>query len=163
MILSLIVALSENGVIGKDGDLPWHLPADLKRVKRLTTGHTLIMGRKTFDSIGRPLPNRRSIVLTRDPSWRHDGVDVAHDFASAVVLAEDAAETEAFVFGGAAVFTEALPRADRLHVTRVHTTIDGDVYFPHWDIGAWRLLSEKRYAADDRHAHAYSFQTYERR
>ncbi len=159
-MISLIVARSENRVIGRDGDLPWHLPADLKRFKRLTLRHTVIMGRKTFESIGRPLPRRRSIVLSRNPDYRPEGAEVAHGLERALELA--AGETEVFVIGGARVFAEALPRADRLYLTLVHAEVEGDVFFPEVDAEDWRLVSEERHEADDRHAHAFSFLTYER-
>lgn len=158
-----MVAMAENRVIGRDGALPWHLPADFKRLKRLTIGHTLVMGRKTFDSIGKPLPGRRSIVLTRDPAWHHPGVDVAHRFDDALAMAAAAGEDEIFVFGGAGVFRRALPRADRLYQTLVHAEVEGDVYFPPFDPADWQLVEDQRHPADPRHAYDYSFRRFERR
>ncbi len=159
MKISLIVAMSENGVIGRGGDLPWHLSADLKRFKKLTLGHVVIMGRKTFESIGRPLPRRRSLVLSRDPAYRAAGAEVAASLEQALAMA--AAEDDVFVIGGAAVFAEALPLADRLYLTLVHAEVDGDVTFPAVDTDSWRLISTERHEADAKHAYAFSFLVYE--
>lgn len=160
MRISLVVAMAENGVIGNGGDLPWHLPADLKRFKRLTLGHVIVMGRKTFESIGRPLPKRRSVVITRDPAWRHDGVTVVHGLDEA--LCQAAGEDEVFVIGGAEIFALAWPRADRLYLTRVHADVDGDVRLPEIDTGGWQLVSAERHPADERHACAFTFEQWER-
>jgi len=163
MRVSILAAVAENGTIGAGGSLPWHLPDDFKRVKRLTTGHTLIMGRHTFDSIGKPLPNRRSIVLSRDPAYAPPGVDRATSLDQALAMAQDAGETEAFIFGGAGVFTSALSIADRMLLTIVHAEIDGDVCFPAWDPTDWRLIEDQRVDPDSRHAYPYSFRTFVRR
>ena len=160
MKISLLVAVSENRIIGKGGGLPWHLPADLKRFKRLTLGHAVIMGRRTFESIGRPLPKRRSIVLSRDPAYAPAGAETAAGLDAALALA--AGEDEVFVIGGSEVFAEALPRADRLYLTRVHAEVEGDVVFDGLDLGAWELVSTERREADERHAHAFSFEVYAR-
>lgn len=157
-MIALIFAQSENGVIGRDGRLPWHLPADLKRFKALTTGHTLVMGRKTYESIGRPLPDRRSIVITRNPKLQIDGVDVVASLDEALALAEG----DLFVIGGATVYALALPRADRIYRTVVHATIEGDVTLDEWDERGWRLVSRERREADDRHAYAITFEVWER-
>jgi len=141
--IALIVAVSENGVIGRDNQLPWHLPADLKRFKQLTTGHAVIMGRKTFESIGKPLPLRRNIVITRRKNWNADGIEVAHSLDEAIGLA--ASDDEVFILGGAEVFRDALPRANTLYLTRVHATVDGDVYFPPVDWSQWQLIEEERH------------------
>jgi dihydrofolate reductase len=133
--LSIIVAIDRNRGIGVRNQLPWHLPEDLAHFKRLTTGHPIIMGRKTFDSIGKPLPNRRSIVITRDRAWRHEGVDVVHSLDDAVALAGDA---PAFVIGGAQVFAEALNVVDRLIVTEIHAAFDCDTFLPPIDAAVWR-------------------------
>ena len=145
MTVSLILAMSENRVIGRDGGLPWHLPKDLKRFKQLTLGHVLIMGRKTYESIPkRPLPKRRSIVLSRDPDCRPEGVEVARSLEEAFELAGG---EDVFVIGGAGVFAATAPSADRLYLTLVHTEIDGDVVLPELDEGSWRLLSDERHEA----------------
>jgi len=160
MTLSCIVAVSENGVIGRNKNLPWKLSADLRRFKQLTTGHAIIMGRKTFDSIGRPLPNRISIVLTRNRDYAPPGVMVVHSFDQAVAACQD--QQEAFVIGGEAVFREALPRTKRLHLTRVHANIEGDAYFPETDLADWKLLDQEHHSEDERNDYAFTFYVYER-
>ena len=160
MTLSCIVAVSENGVIGRKNELPWKLSADLRRFKQLTTGHAIIMGRKTFDSIGRPLPGRTSIVMTRDLGYESPGVVVVHSFDQAVAACED--QQEAFVIGGEAVFREALPRAQRLYLTRVHKNAEGDAYFPEAEIAGWKLLQQERHPEDDKNDYPFTFCVYER-
>ena len=152
--------MAENRVIGRNNQLPWHLPADLKRFQALTTGHTIIMGRKTFDSIGRALPRRRTIVLTRDRAWRRDGVDVSHDLAGALSLVRK--ENEIFIAGGAELYRHALPVADRIYLTVVHAEVEGDAHFPAVSPAEWVLAEEKTEPADDRHPFSYSFLRYER-
>jgi dihydrofolate reductase len=133
--ISLIAAVARNGVIGKDGRVPWHLPDELERFKATTMGHPLVMGRRTFESIGRTLPGRRTIVVTRDPRWHHPGVESAHSFAEALSLAGPA--DEVFVAGGAEVYAEALPFAHRLVLTEVDAEPEGDTWFPAWDRASW--------------------------
>ena len=173
MKISLLVAVAENRVIGRDGRLPWYLPADLKYFKKLTRGHTVIMGRKTHESIierlGKPLPKRRSLVLSRDPSYQAPGVEVAASLEQALELAGgepgvtlEAGERNIFVIGGAAVFAEALPQADRLYLTRVHAEVEGAVFFPEIDAESWRLISEERHETDERHAYPFSFLVFDR-
>jgi dihydrofolate reductase len=162
MLRSIIVAAAENGVIGRNGQLPWRLSADLRRFKQLTMGHAVLMGRKTYESIGRPLPGRRMIVITRQPGYDAVGVEIAHSLAAACGLAANAHETEAFIIGGAEIFGEALPHADRLYFTRVHATIDGDVYFPPFDRADWSLTSKEEHPADVKNDYPFTFQTYER-
>lgn len=158
MTLSCIVAVSDNGVIGRDNALPWHLPADLKRFKNLTMGHTIVMGRKTFESIGRPLPGRTSIVLSRRGYDPPEGVLVAGSLDEALDMCGE--DTEVFVIGGASVFREALPRCDRIYLTRVHADIEGDTTFPLESIRGWTLRDDERHAPDEKHPYAYSFQVY---
>lgn len=160
MTLSCIVAVSENGVIGRKNGLPWKLSADLRRFKQLTTGHAIIMGRKTFDSIGRPLPNRTSIVMTRDLGYESPGVVVVHSFDQAVAACED--QQEAFVIGGEAVFREALPRSQRLYLTRVHKNVEGDAYFPEAELAGWKLLQQERHPEGDKNDYPFTFCVYER-
>ena len=160
MTLSCIVAVSENGVIGRKNELPWKLSADLRRFKQLTTGHAIIMGRKTFDSIGRPLPNRTSIVMTRDLGYESPGVVVVHSFDQAVAACED--QQEAFVIGGEAVFREALPRSQRLYLTRVHKNVEGDAYFPEAELAGWKLLQQERHPEGDKNDYPFTFCVYER-
>ncbi|MEM1178863.1 MAG: dihydrofolate reductase [Acidobacteriota bacterium] len=159
--VSLVAAVASNGVIGRDGDLPWRLPKDLRHFKRLTVGHTVLMGRRTWDSIGRPLPKRRSIVLSRDPSFVAPGADVAGDFESALALAHG--DGPLFVIGGHSLYAAALPTATCLELTRVHAEIDGDVTFPAVDWGRWRLEWSEEHPADDRHAHRFTFERHVRR
>jgi dihydrofolate reductase len=152
--------MAENRVIGRNNTLPWHLPADLKRFKALTTGGTLIMGRHTFDAIGKALPGRRTIVLSRDSAWRGTGVEVAHDLDEAIELA--AGDSEVFVGGGAQVYRQAMPLADRMHLTLVHTIVEGDAHFPPIPPGEWTIAEEEKYPADEKNAFAMTFRRYER-
>jgi dihydrofolate reductase len=161
MIVSLIVAMDARGIIGRQGELPWHLPADLKRFKSLTLGHPVVMGRKTFESIGRPLPGRTNIVISHDERYHApDGVIVVNSFDAA--MARCAAEEEVFVIGGESIYRLALERADRLYVTRVHAAVDGDARFPAPGLSGWKLVSEESHGTDERHAHEFTFQVYER-
>lgn len=141
MQLSIIVAVARNGVIGLDNQLPWRISGDLKHFKALTLGHHLLMGRKTFESVGKALPGRTTIVLSRGAPELPAGVAHATSLDRATELARAAGETEAFVAGGAAVYAEALPKADNLYLTRVAIEVAGDTYFPDWDRDAWQLLS----------------------
>ena len=158
----MIVAVAENGVIGADGGLPWRLADDLRRFRALTTGHCIIMGRRTYDSIGRPLPDRTSIVLTRDPSWTADGVHVASSLDDALAIAASLDDEEAFVIGGAEIYRIAMPIANRLHVTLVHATVDGDTLLPTIDPAAWRVVHDEKVAADERNEHAVTYRVLER-
>jgi len=160
MILSLVVAADEQNVIGKDNRLPWHLPGDLKYFKNLTWGMPILMGRKTFESIGKPLPGRQSIVMTRSNAWAHPGVTVVHSFAGAVAAAEALSVKEIFVIGGAEIFREALPQANRLYLTRIHRLYEGDTWFP--ELGPeWQLTREKLVEAEGE-TPAHRFQVWER-
>jgi dihydrofolate reductase len=161
MILSLIVAMDGQGVIGREGRLPWHLPDDLRRFKSLTLGHPVIMGRKTFASIGRPLPGRTNIVITRSEHWTAPAGVVVVDSLDAAIARCTGAE-EVFVIGGESIYRLALARADRLYVTRVHASVEGDARFPDPDLTGWKLASEEHHRADARHAHGFTFQVYER-
>ena len=162
MKLSLIVAVSENGCIGKGGDLPWRLPVDLKRFKALTMGKPIIMGRKTYESIGRALPGRRNIVVTRQQNYAVPECECVPSLSAALELV-GAATDEACIIGGAMLYTEALPQADILHLTRVHAQVDGDVYFPtiHWE-DLTRTASE-HHPQDEHHAFAFTFETWARK
>ena len=159
-MVSLVAAMSENRVIGKNGKLPWHLPEDLKFFKKLTVDHTVIMGRKTFDEIKRPLDNRRNVVITRNHAFQPHGATVVPTLAEALALG--ATESEVFVIGGGEIFKLALPRADRLYLTAVHAQIEGDTYFPAFDTAAWVLEEDERHEADDKHAYPFSFRRYQR-
>ncbi len=161
MTVSLVVAAAKNNVIGRDGELPWHLPDDLRHFKRLTTGKAVIMGRRTFESIGRPLPDRRNIVMTRDPDYAASGCDVVTSVSDALDLAGD--DTEVMVIGGGQVYRDFLPRADRIYLTRVQAEIEGDTHFPEVDPGDWQLVSTEHHAADEKHAYAFELMVFERR
>lgn len=162
MRISLVVAVAENGVIGRAGALPWRLPDDSRRFRLLTTGHHVIMGRLTFESIGRPLPDRVNVVLTRGGRFSAEGVRVAADLAEGLAMARQAGETEAFVIGGTSVYAAALPIADAVHLTRVHAVVEGDARFPELDPAAWIETSREHHPSDARHAYAFTYTLLER-
>jgi dihydrofolate reductase len=162
MRLSLIAAVGENGVIGRSGRLPWHLPADLERFKALTMGHHLLLGRKTFEAIGRPLAGRRMVVVSRGAWTAPPGVEVVGSPQEAVARAAAAGESEAFVAGGGEIYRALLPQADRVYLTRVKAAPQGDTLFPELPASAWRLVSRQERAADERNAHDLLFLVYER-
>lgn len=153
--------MAENRVIGRDGALPWRLPRDMRRFKDLTTGHPVIMGRRTYDTLPRPLPNRRNLIITRDTSYEAPGAEVFHRLDDA--LAASSADEEVFVAGGQEVYQLAFPRADRVYLTVVHTILDGDTFFPPFDMDDWHLDEDIRFQADDTHLFPCSFRLYTRR
>ncbi len=161
-MLSLIFARSENNVIGLNNDLPWRLSGDLKWFKQLTTGHTIIMGRKTFMSIGKPLPKRRHIVITRNPAWNADGVEVVHSLEEA--LKAVAQEEQAFIIGGATIYQQALEAdlADRVYETLVHADVDGDTFLAFEPGDAWALVSVNAQQADEKNEYAYTFRIWKK-
>lgn len=161
MKLSILVAMSHGRVIGRDGQLPWRLSADLQRFKRVTMGHPIIMGRKTFESIGRPLPGRQSIVITRQSDYRAEGVQVVSSLPEALRIAATAS-AEAFVVGGAQIYSLALPLADRLYITLVEADTAGDTFFPEWNSGTWRMVEENQHPADAKNSFGMRFQVYDR-
>ena len=163
MKLSIIVGRARNGVIGRDGDLPWRLPADLAQFKRRTMGHHLIMGRNTFVSLPGILPGRPHIVLSRDAAYRPEGVTVCRSLADAVGLARSAGDDEAFVIGGGAVYREALATADRVYLTRVDAEVEGDVTFDDLDAAQWVEVEREVHPADERHAYDFAVCVYDRR
>ena len=163
MIISMLVAMDEKRGIGKAGKLPWHLSSDLKRFRELTMGHHLIVGRKTFESIGKPLPGRQTIVVTRDVSFKPDGCFVAGSLQEAVALAAERGETEAFVIGGAAIYAEALGVCDRIYLTEVHAEVDADTFFREFDRGDWIETQQIEHPADDKNQYAFTFKVLERR
>jgi dihydrofolate reductase len=168
MHIAIHVAIAENGVIGRDGGLPWRLSTDLKRFKADTMGKPIIMGRKTYEGIGKPLPGRLNIVVTRDRDWRAEGVEVAHSLDDAIRLARARARCmagvdEVCVVGGGEIYRQALPLADRLHVTHVLAEVEGDAHFPPIDPAAWRQVSSEEIAAGERDSHATRHAVYERR
>lgn len=163
MIISCIVATAHNGVIGSDNDIPWYLPADLKYFKKVTSGHHIIMGRKCYKSIGRPLPKRTNVILTRDPYFITTGCLVAHHITEALEMAYDRGEEEAFIIGGGQIYEATKDLWDRLYLTSVDLTVEGDIYFPQLDYdNDWNLVSREDHSADDRNEHDYSFKIYHR-
>jgi dihydrofolate reductase len=160
MKLSLIVAMADNNAIGLNHTLPWHLPADLKHFKQITTGKPVLMGRKTFDAIGRPLPERTNIVVTRDTTYEAPGCVATHSIEEALIVAGDAEEV--MVIGGAEFYRQLLPRADRIYLTRVHGVVDGDVFFPEIDDTEWQEVERIDHTADEKNAYDYSFIRLER-
>lgn len=162
-ILSLLVAADENNVIGKNNQLPWHLPNDLKYFKNQTWGMPILMGRKTFESIGKPLQGRKSIVITRNDDWQHEDVKVVHSIDEAIGAARDFAVKEIFVIGGAQIFKTSLPRAHRVYLTRIHHTFEGDVYFPDLPVTEWIRVRSKYCDADEKNLYPHTFEVWERR
>ena len=159
-LISLIVAMAQNGVIGRDNALPWRLPADLKRFKAFTLGKTVLMGRKTFESIGRPLPGRDNLVLTRDRRWMAPGVIVVHSVEQALTQAGD---NELVAIGGAQIYRLVLPFARRIYLTHVHADVPGDTFFPDFDPTQWDDVECRMHPADEEHAYPVTFVTLERR
>ena len=160
MKLSLVVAMARNGVIGRDGGLPWHLPADLKLFRAITLGKPIVMGRRTHESIGRALPGRRNIVLSRAPGYQATDCEVFESLDAALVALADT--TEVMIVGGAALYAQALPHAECIYVTDVDAELDGDVHFPAFDSDAWRELEREAHAPDASHAYSYCFRVLER-
>jgi len=167
MKLALIVAYAQNLVVGIDNKLPWHLPEDLKYFKRITTGKAIIMGRKTYESIGRPLPNRTNIVISRNPSFNADGVEVVSSLEAAIEHAENVnlinGEEEVMVIGGAAIYEAALPLADRLYITHVHADVHGDAYFPKVDFTQYQEMGREDYQSSEANPYDYSFVVYDKK
>jgi dihydrofolate reductase len=162
MIISIIAAKAENNVIGKDNQLIWHLPEDMKFFKKMTSGHHVAMGRKTFESLGKPLPNRTNYVITRNKSYDQEGVIVVHDIEEAIEKARFKGADELFILGGGEIYRQSLALADRLVITEVKTTIEGDTYFPEIETSAWKEVSRDEHTSDDRHAYDYAFVIYEK-
>jgi dihydrofolate reductase len=154
-LVSIVVATDERGAIGRDGRLPWHLPDDLRRFKALTMGKPIVMGRKTWESIGRPLPGRQNIVVTRQPGFQAAGATIVSSLEDALAAAANAAEI--CVIGGAEVYRLALPHAQLIYLTRVHAMVEADTYFPPVDAAHWEQGSREDHAADERHVYPYSF------
>ncbi len=161
--LVMIAAAGENNALGKDNDLIWHLPDDFKRFKSLTTGHKIIMGRKTFESFPKPLPNRFHIIITRNKDYRvdHPECQVVHNLDEALKLVSE--EAMAFIIGGGEIYTQALPHSDRIELTRVHASFEADTFFPHIDPAHWELIQEVHHPEDERHKYAFSYLSYIRK
>ena len=166
MVVSLIAAVADNGVIGRAGGLPWHLPADLRRFKRLTLGHHLVLGRSTWETLDGPLPERTVVVVSRRPGYRADGAHVVTTVVQALALAHDAGDPEPFIAGGAQIYREALTQGlvDRMYLTRIHRAYEGDTRFPDWEEEAWRVVAREAHAAEgDADRPAFEFLVLERR
>jgi len=157
MIVSSIVAIAENHGIGKNNGLLWRLPADLKHFKDITTGHPVIMGRKTFESVGKPLPNRRNIIVTRNTELEIPGAEVVNTIAAALALCEGTEEV--FIVGGAEIYKMAMPFTDKIYLTVVHGTFDADTFFPPIDPDLWKETDAISYEPDEKNAYAYTFST----
>jgi len=155
MILSIVVAISENNAIGKDNKLLWHLPADLKHFKEITSGHTIIMGRKTYDSIGKPLPNRRNMVISRNAELNIDGVEIYNTVEQALAQCEN--EEEVFLIGGAEIYRQALKYTSKIYLTRVHETYEADTFFPELDPALWTETQVERHQPEAKNPVAYTF------
>ncbi|MDH3287790.1 MAG: dihydrofolate reductase [Betaproteobacteria bacterium] len=158
--LSIIVAMARNRVIGASGAIPWHLPGELKRFRNITMGHHIIMGRKTWESIGRTLPGRTSVIITRNSGYRAPGALVTHSLDEAISACRG--DEEIFVIGGAELYAQALPRASRLYLTVVEADVEGDTWMPELDAGIWRETASQSFAADERHAYPYRCSIHER-
>ncbi len=166
MIISLIAALTENRVIGKDNDLPWHLPDDMKYFMQTTSGHHVIMGRKNYESIPkkfRPLPNRTNIVVTRQKDYAAPGCIVVNSIAQGIDIAIENHESEVFIIGGAEIYTQSLTMANRLYLTEIKTSLEGHAFFPAFDKHAWQEVSRKHHPTDDKHLYAFDFVIYDKK
>ena len=165
MIVSLIAALSQNRVIGKNNDLPWHLPDDMKYFMQTTSGHHVIMGRKNYDSIPekfRPLPNRTNIVVTRQKNFVAPNCIVVNSIEEGLAIARKNNETEAFIIGGSEIYNQGFAMANRLYLTEIHATIEGDTYFPIFEKSQWKEVSRRHHLTDERHKFPFDFVVFER-
>ena len=160
-MITMIAAAGQNNELGKDNDLVWHLPDDFKRFKQLTTGHHIIMGRKTFESFPKPLPNRTHIVITRDTAYQKEGAVVVHSIDEALI--KSSSDDQPFVIGGGEIYTLAMEIADVIELTRVHSSFEADTFFPEINIEKWELVSEVDHPSDDRHAYAFTYETWKRK
>ncbi len=161
MRLSIIVAMDDNQLIGKDNALPWHLPADLGYFKKTTTGKTVLMGRKTYESIGKPLPNRRNVIVSRNSEFKAEGCEIVDSIDAALNLAKN--DNEVMVMGGASFYEQMLPSADRLYITRIDGKYDGDAHFPKFDIEEFIEVSRESHSPDDKNPHTYHFTILDRK
>ena len=162
MKVSLIAAAAENNVIGKNNDLPWKLPDDMKFFKETTTGHHILMGRKNLESFGRLLPNRVNLILTRDVDYEFKGAHIFHDLDKAIAFAKENDEEELMIIGGGEIYKQSMEKADKIYLTRVHSEIEGDVLFPKIDPNTWKMTEEYFHPSDDRHEFSFTFQTFEK-
>jgi dihydrofolate reductase len=163
MTISIIAAMGTNRVIGRDNGLPWNLPADTRFFKETTRGHPVVMGRKTFDSMGRPLPGRRNIVISRQSDLRIPGAEVVADLAGALQLVADLTDEEIFIIGGSEIYRLALEFADRMYLTLIHQAFEGDTFFPEFDESRWVVVSRRDHEPDEHNPYSFSFLTFEKR
>ena len=161
-MITIIAAIAENNALGKNNDLIWYLPADLQRFKKVTSGYPIIMGRNTFESIGKPLPNRTNVIVTRNKSYHQEGCLIANSLEEAIALVKKSEKL--FIIGGAQIYKEAMEKqlADQLDITLVHDTFEADVYFPEIDTNIWQKIASEKYNADEKNKHNYSFVTYKK-
>ena len=161
-MITVIAAIAKNNALGKNNDLIWHLPADLKRFKKVTSGHYILMGRNTFESIGKPLPNRTTIIITRNKNYFKEGCLIANSLEKAIELAKD--EEQIFIIGGAQIYKETIAKdlADQLDITLVHKEFDADVYFPEIDLQKWKIVAREDFKADEKNEYKYSFLSYQK-
>jgi len=160
--LCIAVAVGENLAIGKNNQLLWHMPADLKFFKQTTLGHPVVMGRKTFDSVGKPLPNRRNIVVTRDPELEIEGVEIVNSLDEALEITKNE-EKPVFIVGGAEIYRQALPKTDTLYLTTIHHTFDADTFFPEFDRDEWEVINKEPHQADEKNKYDYTFEVLRRK
>ncbi len=163
MKISMIAAMAHDRVIGKDNQMPWHLPADLAHFKRVTLGKPVLMGRKTFESIGRPLPGRRNLVISRNPDYQAEGIEVVGSVEAALALLAGSSVEELMVIGGGHLYADMLPSADCLYLTQIDLAVEGDTRFPAFDDGQWQRIACESHPADEKNPHPYSFETWQRR
>ncbi|MTI31058.1 dihydrofolate reductase [Xanthovirga aplysinae] len=163
MIKSIIVARGKNGVIGRNNQLIWRLPKDLKFFKQKTMGHHIIMGRKTFESMGKPLPGRTSVIITRNPDYKVEGAIVAHSLEEALNVCQKANQKEVFIIGGADIYKQALSLADIIYVTEVEASFDGDAFFPEMDLTDWKLEWKEKHDVDEKHLYPFLFTMWKRK
>ena len=163
MKISCVVAVANNNVIGKDNDIPWYLPADLKYFKKITLDHHILMGRKCYASIGRPLPKRTNIIITRDPFYIVSNCIVTHSIEEALEVAYDNGEEEVMIIGGGTIYDQTKDLWDKLYITEVDLAVDGDIHFPNIDFEDWNLISEESHEPDEKNKHPYTFKVYERK
>ena len=157
-MITLIAAAAENNALGKDNQLLWHLPDDFKRFKQITSGHYILMGRKTFESFPKPLPNRTHVIITRQKDYLAEGCIVVHSLEEAISISPK--DEEVFVIGGAEIYTQSISIADKIELTRVHTSLEADAYFPTFDVNQWKLVFEEHHYKDEKHDYDYTFETY---
>ena len=157
-MITLIAAAAENNALGKDNQLLWHIPDDFKRFKQITSEHYIIMGRKTFESFPKPLPNRTHVIITRQKDYLAEGCIVVHSLEEAISISPK--DEEVFVIGGAEIYTQSISIADKIELTRVHTSLEADAYFPTFDVNHWELVFEEHHYKDEKHDYDYTFETY---